>query len=122
MISAISPFSGSSSYWSSLLPTTQFAFTRQFDAGQYLRTLFFTEFATADQLSPAFFVELKALEVLQDSITPIQTDAGAITDGLTRLLISRFWPSDAQQSSQSAASISPTSGENLVGQLFNQIA
>lgn len=122
MISAISPFSGSSNYWSSLLPTNQFAFTRLFDTGQYLRTLFASEFASPDQFSPAFFVELKALEVLQDSITPLQTDAGAITDGITRLLIARFWPSDAQQSSQSAASVSPTSGESLVGQLFNQIA
>ena len=115
---------GTSRYWYGLppWPMSQYAFTRQFDAGQYLQTLFFSQQPTEQNPPPAFFVEINALSILKDTLTPVQSDAGAISDGLTRLLIGRLWPSDVQQTTQTTTSSSTAGADTLIGQLLNSIA
>lgn len=113
-------------YWYGLppWPSGQYAFTRQFDAGKYLTSLFFPDAqSTVDQLNPAYFIELNALSILQEALAPQQSDPGAQTDPLNQLVSNLLWPSDWPQLAQPNAGAAPEpAGGNPIGQVLNIIA
>lgn len=101
----------------------QYSLATQFDAGRYLRSLFFSESQLTDlHPSPAYFVELNALSILKESLTPVQSDPGSLTNGLAGLLTGRQWPTDIQPPAQSNGSSLGSDTSALIGQLINTLA
>jgi len=100
----------------------QFTQASVFNAGQYLSSLFFpSNQPTELNPPPAYFVEINALGILKDSLAPVQSDPGSFSDGLSRLLIGRLWPSDVQPAQQAdTGSLNVDTGA-LIGQLLDTV-
>ncbi len=126
--SVVSTGVGTSRYWYGLPsgPSGQNAFQRQFDASQYLNTLFFP--SQQQQLQsltdPSAYVGTEALATLKELFTPIALRDGDPVDPTTEILNSVVWPTqwpaNVPQGESSAAGL--VSGTELVGQILNILA
>jgi hypothetical protein len=114
-------------YWYGLppWPTGQYAWRRQFDAGQYLSDLFFPNMQPpANPLESPFFIELNALAILQDQLTLGPAEPESTEDALAKLIAGRLWPTNWPPSTGPHASPVQTlsDGSPLLGQILNILA
>ena len=105
-------------------PAGQPAFGRQFDAGQFLSELFFPSTQPVpERVGTPYYVELRALSVLQDQLTPPSPAALGTEDALTKLIAGRLWPTLWQSDSQTSPdSTLPLRQVELIGRLIDQVA
>lgn len=124
--SAVSTSVGTSRYWYGLpqWPAGQNAYRRQFDAGQYLNTLFLGGGDSQSLVDPSGYVNSQTLSGLKDLFTPIALREGDPIDIAAELLNSRVWPTqwpaNVPQSQPTTTDL--TGGADLVGQILNILA
>lgn len=126
--SVVSTGVGTSRYWYGLppWPSGQNAFRRQFDASQYLNTLFFP--SQQQQLQsltdPAGYAGTQALSTLKELFTPIALRDGDPIDPTAEILNSRVWPTQwpANVPPGDPSTAGLMGGTELVGQLLNILA
>ncbi len=106
------------------LPSGMAAWSRQFDTGQYLRDLFFPNvLPPQNPLTPAY-LELNALAILQDQLTPPTIEPISAEDTLTKLISGRLWPTNwPPATGPNAAPVQTLNdGSPLLGQILNIVA
>jgi hypothetical protein len=112
----------SSWYGLAPLPSEPYAWRRPFDAGQFLSDLFFPNAAPpASPLDTPFYLELNALSILKNELTPPAPEPQRTEDALTKLIASRMWPTNWPPSTPAIAEPVQTigSGSALLGQILN---
>jgi hypothetical protein len=116
---------GGSWYGLAPLPSEPYAWRRPFDAGQFLTDLFFPNVVPPQNpLDTPFFVELNALSILKDQLTPPTPEPQRTEDALTKLIASRMWPTNWPPASSPSAMPVQTldAGSSLLGQILNIVA